>query len=573
MIFVRVKTTSQTIARILLVALVAGVSACAPLASVREVDARLGAQHGSAPELQRAELAIADAKALRRADPQRAIGLYLSAVEASSALLRSNSRDTLAERDYNFALARVFSVMRDAPLDPWTHQLKVPAPDGGDYFVAHRPSANRLWRPHDFDLIPADELKISGKFVVPRVTRAGLGVPLVAIRRAEAPTLRAPFLPPRIYFAVTAIAHFSGRRCEIEFIDPVATETVSFRGRSLPAAADFTAPMAVGLSREHPEKVAVPAMLNPDKFAEETRLIYTQPYDPNKIPVLLVHGLQATPVTWAPMVNTLSADPVLRRHYQVWVFSYPTGYPVPYSALLLRRQLEEVSKTYPGHRRIILVGHSMGGLLCRLMVSDSGGDKLWRHFFGKPPAQTQVSPEGKALLKEALIFRSRRDVAGVIFISTPHRGSMVAKGPIGRIASSLIHKSMRFRKLGGEIMHASVVQEEPGVLKLKRMPNSIDTLAPNDAFVQAMNNLPLARGIPYHSIIGDRGRGDTPRSSDGVVPYWSAHLEGAESETIVPSDHNANRHPAAIAEVDRILKKQVGYTSSEQEQPMLSMHR
>ncbi len=122
-------------------------------------------------------------------------------------------------------------------------------------------------------------------------------------------------------------------------------------------------------------------------------------------------------------------------------------------------------------------------------------------------------------------------------------------------------------------MQASVVRQEPGVFKLKRMPNSIDTLAPNDAFVQAMNTLPLARGIPYHSIIGDRGRGDTPRSSDGVVPYWSAHLEGAESETIVPSDHNANRHPAAIAEVDRILKKQVGYTSSEREQPMLSMHR
>src|SRR5678816_258580 len=99
------------------------------------------------------------------------------------------------------------------------------------------------------------------------------------------------------------------------------------------------------------------------------------------------------------MVNTLSADPVLRRHYQVWVFSYPTGYPVPYSALLLRRQLEEVSKLYPGHRRIVLVGHSMGGLLCRLMISDSGGDKLWRHFFGKPPAQTAVSPAGKTLLR------------------------------------------------------------------------------------------------------------------------------------------------------------------------------
>lgn len=96
---------------------------------------------------------------------------------------------------------------------------------------------------------------------------------------------------------------------------------------------------------------------------------------------------------------------------------------------------------------------------------------------------------------------------------------------------------------------------DPAVMKLKRMPNSIDTLAPNDAFMKAMNELALAKGIPYHSIIGDRGRGDTPNSSDGVVPYWSPHLDGAESEKIVPSGHTAHRDPEAIAEIVRILKK------------------
>jgi hypothetical protein len=38
----------------------------------------------------------------------------------------------------------------------------------------------------------------------------------------------------------------------------------------------------------------------------------------------------------------------------------------------------------------------------------------------------------------------------------------------------------------------------------------------------------------HHSIIGDRGKGDTPNSSDGVVPYWSSHLATAKSEKIVP---------------------------------------
>jgi hypothetical protein len=199
----------------------------------------------------------------------------------------------------------------------------------------------------------------------------------------------------------------------------------------------------------------------------------------------------------------------------------------------------------------------MGGIISRLMITDSGGDKLWRYFFGKPPAQTKLSPESKALLEEGLIFKPRRDVARLIFISTPHRGSVIAENPIGRIGSSLIRKSVQYMNAGREILQASVVQEDPTVLKLNRLPNSIDTLAPNDPFVKEMNTLPMAKRIPYHSIIGDRGRGDTPNSSDGVVPYWSSHVSGAKSERIVPSDHGANQNPQGIAEVIRILNEHV----------------
>ena len=189
----------------------------------------------------------------------------------------------------------------------------------------------------------------------------------------------------------------------------------------------------------------------------------------------------------------------------------------------------------------------MGGVISRLMITDSGGDKMWRDFFGKSSAQTALSPQSKALLEEALIFKPRHDVARVIFISTPHRGSVIAQGPIGRLGSSLIHNPLEFVRLSSEILQTSVVQDDPTVMKLKRMPNSIDTLAPNDPFVKSMNTLSLAKGIPYHSIMGDRGLGNTPNSSDGVVPYWSSHLAGAESEKIVPSDHGANQNPEAIS--------------------------
>ena len=70
----------------------------------------------------------------------------------------------------------------------------------------------------------------------------------------------------------------------------------------------------------------------------------------------------------------------------------------------------------------------------------------------------------------------------------------------------------------------------------------------------ALNELPIPAHIPAHSIIGDRGRGDTPDSSDGVVPFWSSHVTPAASEKIVPSNHSVPNCPEAAAELKRILK-------------------
>jgi len=544
------------------VAVLATLAACAPLAEIRTIEPKLGAQHGAAPALHAAEENISQARSLQRPEPERALGLYLAAVESSIGELRRNPKNDLAVRDYNFALSRVFSVIHDARLDPWSHSLHVPAPQGGDYLLTNRPLPYAPWRAQDFEFIPADELDLRGRLVVSRVTRPGIGAALVAVQRNATPAAGKPFLLPRIYEAATAVAHFSGRRCKVEFLASSASETVMVSGRMLSAAADFTAPLVFGLSREHPEKEAMPGMLTPEKFANRVRLLRLQPYQSEKTPVVFVHGLQDTPVTWAPMINALLADPLVRRNYQFWVFNYPSGYPVPYSALLLRRQLRALDKAFPGHRRIVLVGHSMGGILSRLMISDSRGDETWRYFFGRSPAQTEMSAEARAMLTEALIFNPRPDIARVIFISTPHRGSEIAQGSIGRLASGLIHNSAEAVKFGPEVLQASVVQNDPGVMKLKRMPNSIDTLSPNDPWVKIMNTLPLAKTVPYHSIMGDRGRGDTPNSSDGVVPYWSSHLEGAESEKIVPSNHGANQTPQAIAEVLRILHEHVASSGS-----------
>jgi len=137
-------------------------------------------------------------------------------------------------------------------------------------------------------------------------------------------------------------------------------------------------------------------------------------------------------------------------------------------------------------------------------------------------------------------------------MSAPHRGADLATNWVGRIGASLVRMPVMVATIPITVISAAATG--PGAAPTKRFPNSIDTLSPKNRFVVEVNKLPITPGIPYYSIIGDRGRGDTPQSSDGVVAYWSSHLEGAQSELIVPSNHSSHRNTQAIAEVRRILE-------------------
>src|SRR2546423_13444002 len=193
-------------------------------------------------------------------------------------------------------------------------------------------------------------------------------------------------------------------------------------------------------------------------------------------------------------------------------------------------------------------------------VIDDGTNVLrrwdWKSFRDLP---TETFTVTRKLLKESLVFNHRADVERVIFISTPHRGSKLASGWIGRIGAALVKTPRLFTSVYTSTKPLLV--SDPAARTLKRMPNSVDTLEPNDRFVQVVDKLPITRGIPYDSIMGDRGRGNTPNSSDGVVPYWSSHLDGAQSELIVDSGHDAQTNPEAIDEVARILKENLAVAS------------
>jgi pimeloyl-ACP methyl ester carboxylesterase len=314
------------------------------------------------------------------------------------------------------------------------------------------------------------------------------------------------------------------------------------------------------LASTNPKSLELARVLRPGKYVETARIARLQPYDPNKTVVLVVHGLADTPATWTPMLNALRLDENIRKNYQFWFYSYPSGYPYPYSAAILRRELDAIEKRFPLRHPMVLIGHSMGSCISRLLITDAG-DKLWLRYFGKPPAETNFSPETKAILTESLIFNHRPEIGRVIFISGPHRGADLASNIFGRFASSLVRAPGAILKAGPEVVGA--IASSGASLKVKGIPNSIDTLAPNNDFVLTINTLPITSGIPYHSIMGDRGKGGhkdhtKPISTDGVVPYWSSHLDGARSELIVPSAHPAHQNPQAIAEVRRILDTHAG---------------
>ena len=504
---------------------------------------------GAGP-LASAEQSLTRAMHEERAKPLVALGDCLDALQSTSDELKRNSANPTAIRDYNFGVSRIFQIIHDAQLDPWTQPLSVPT-TGGDFVLTYKPDLRPEWNPALYEFTPADEFDVGGKYVTERTTRDGIGAPIVAVEREASKDRREKLAPSRIFRTVTAIAQFHGRRCVLEFYDPLDQESVSFYGRTVPLAADFTVPLAVMLQQTDPGKHELWRVLNPEKYADSAAIERLQPYNPKKTVVLVIHGLKDSQATWTPMINKLRSDPVIRKHYQFWFYSYPTGYPFPYSAAILREELDEVEKQFPRLKPMVVIGHSMGGCISRLLLTDSG-EQLWKKIFGRPPDEVQLSPITREYFRQELFFRHRPEIGRVIFIASPLRGSNMASGFIGQLATLIIREPTLSSQASQEMLRATNVREEE--LKPKRRANSVDSLSPKSRFLNALNTIPMTQGVPYHTIIGDRGRGDSPNSSDGVVPYWSSHMNGAKTEDIVPSDHSAHQNPQAIEDVLHILK-------------------
>src|SRR6267143_4286260 len=469
---------------------------------------------------------------------------YLQAAAMTAPLLGTGI-GTPACETYNAACGELTVLLRSSEGGQLWNQPMTFAANSTTYHLRLEPASNAVWAPNYFaTFVPADQIK--EKLIRRENTHEGVGGALVGVRKVNPPE---KFAPPRgITAPVTATLDFHAKDATLALRRPAKQPSATVQGKVRPLAANFSAPLSYYPPPANLMFAGLLGGFRATKYPAPTGLYFLQPYDPDRIPLVFVHGLFSTPFDWVKTINGLQADPEIRKHYQFWVFAYPTGNPILYSALRLREELAKVDKLYPNHKDYVLVGHSMGGLLSQAQVTSiTRAD--WEQTLGELGMQLFATLRPTDLVARATTFKANPRIKRVVFICTPHRGSKMASGGIGAFAIKLISLPVDLvTTMKSEIPEATLRKINNG-----RLPNSVSNLAPKAPYLAVLNKQSIQ--APYNSIIGNRGKpGPLADSSDGVVPYWSSHLDGAQSECIVPGPHGSCALPQTIAELDRILR-------------------
>jgi len=404
----------------------------------------------------------------------------------------------------------------------------------------------------------------------------GIGGPLVAAlqKTKRVPETEFSRVPQGLRVPVTAVLDLGDveegllrgqLNGELSLYTTKEATTVSLSGRRVALEYATTAALAAALEGSRLYFMEYEGLFSGEfkTFRKTTRrddnIFFMAPYQPGKIPVVFVHGTASTPARWAEMLNELSNDRELWGRYQFWLFLYNTGNPILYSSGILtdalRRTVQEFdpSGTDPAMERMVVIGHSQGGLLTKLTAVDSG-TRFWDNAFKVPIDQVEASPETITLLRRSLFYTPLPFVERVIFISTPHRGSYLAGGRLGHVLSSLI--TLPFRLLAPL---ADLLKRQPEIMSLgsvDEIPRSTDNMDPQNRFIRTLADMPIAPGVKTHSIIAVHNLEDPMEEwNDGLVAYRSAHIEPVTSELIVSSGHSVQDNPFAIEEVRRILRE------------------
>ncbi len=488
-------------------------------------------------------------------------------------------RQTQVRDYYNYAVQQAITGLYRGARRNGAAQPQVPRV--GDWRIEADVSGLRLPAdaPLPDELIPAASLTFSGLRNTYR--RDGFGAELVAAdsqrtdEKAPARDTAEPRPPYREmpFPAVTALLLFEGgnlaevlatRRLRIAAYDPYRTANVQLAGQEVPLAANFTSGYGLWLARSDFALQALRSLFGGRDGLTQPRIYLMQPYDPERRTVIMLHGLASSPEAWINVANEVLGDETLRRRYQIWQVYYPTNAPLPLNNFAIREAVTQTLQHFdptgqaPASKNITLIGHSMGGVLSRLMVSSSQ-DKLWDALLASYPMPGAQQRRIEEKLAPYLRFEPLPQVSDAIFIASPHRGTDFANNRISRWVANLITLPVamlgQLSDISRELIRIAPGRQDAGPL---RIPNSIDNLSDRDPFVRLSSGLPMNPRVRFHSIIGN----DTPGlaqalSSDGIVPYASAHLDGAASELVIPSAHSVQENPLAILEIRRILREQL----------------
>lgn len=503
-------------------------------------------------------------------------GYYLgSAVSAYEFLFGKHSspelfdpRKRLAIEIYNFSIAHL---VEKGSGDLVRELLK----EGGIGWTGSRISLHEIrndlfWKLEEYkDFEVAYSYRVKGlKY---RVRSYGIGAPLIARINPELVRKKSPYLPG-IELAIPAVFILKPQDTLREsfqrekpinltwhIVDPQKTRCYPTPGQCVPLESDYTIPLAMMIEKA-PSLTGSIGLLFGELWEKEQGLYMIAPYDPDRIPVVFVHGLNSSPYTWVPMVNELMNDPEIRKKYQFWFYLYPSSYPILYSASGLRDSLRSMAENYRTDRskktfdQMVLVGHSMGGILSRMMVVSSGS-KFWNISFKEPIESLDVSEDRRDRIRSLFFFQPLSFVRRVVFLNTPHRGSDLATAWYGQAVSYLLETPKKLLTVWKDlyIVTGDILRPEAAALA-GRPPTSIDNLSPRSSVLRVLSSLELSRNAVYHSIIGNT-RGTFAGGSDSVVPYESSHIDEARSEKIIQGGHTVHKSSQAAAEVLRILKE------------------